>query len=159
VPSPRVWSSTFRSFIHAIRWPCGEQLLLTFTQAVLVRTYSIAAYDLAGPLAGAFGGLLAYGLVQIDYHNHPAWSWIFFIEGAITVLFGLLSFLIFPSSPKSARFLTEQEKTYILTRLHEDGSAAHNKDDDRFNWGEVRKAFASPHVILAATASFCACKL
>jgi MFS family permease len=134
-----------------------RRLLLNKNSVVHSHCDSIAAYDLSGPLAGAFGGLLAYGLVRIQYHDLPAWNWIFFVEGAVTVLFGLLGFLIFPSSPQSAPFLNEQEKKFIAFKLQEDGSAAADEDDDRFKWREVRKAFISPHVILAAIAQFMAC--
>jgi MFS family permease len=115
---------------------------------------SVSCFYLASSVSGAFGGLLAYGLVQINYKGRPGWTWVFIVEGAITVLFGLLAFFILPSSPQSASFLKPEEKKYILTRLQEDGTAAAREDGDRFSWREVRLACTSPHVILLALAKF-----
>jgi len=55
-------------------------------------------------LAAAFSGLLAYGLVKM--HNlggRSGWAWIFIIEGAFTIAFGLVTFPFLPQTPKEAR--------------------------------------------------------
>ena len=35
----------------------------------------------AAPLSGAFGGLLATGLAEIQHGGHNRWPWIFIVEG------------------------------------------------------------------------------
>jgi sugar phosphate permease len=104
-------------------------------------------------MSGAFGGILAYGLVRINYRR-PGWTWIFLVEGAFTVLFGLLSFFILPRSPQAASFFTPEEKEYVMAKLREDGSAAQSESDDKFSWSEVWKAFCLPHVMILGVALF-----
>ncbi|PSR70714.1 hypothetical protein PHLCEN_2v13407 [Hermanssonia centrifuga] len=82
------------------------------------------------------------------------WSWIFILEGLFTVLFGVCCFFIMPATPFQAKFLTTQEKQYIDSVLREDGVVAQSDEDDAFDWSQVRKAFASPHVILMAISAF-----
>lgn len=40
--------------------------------------YRIGLFYCAAPLSGAFGGLLATGLAQIEYGGYNRWPWIFF---------------------------------------------------------------------------------
>lgn len=49
------------------------------------------------------------------------WSWIFIVEGLVTVVAGVLSFWLVQDFPDTATFLTEEERTLIVRRLQEDG--------------------------------------
>lgn len=64
------------------------------------------------------------------------WAWIFIIEGLITVVAGVLSFFIIQDFPDTARFLTEEERTFVVRRLQADGqvSAAGEKLKWRYVW-------------------------
>jgi len=100
-------------------------------------------------LAAAFSGLLAYGIVNM--HNlggRPGWSWIFIMEGLFTVVFGLATFPFLPRSPKHARFFSKEEKDYVVDILALDGAATKDEYDAAFDWKEVKKALALPHVIV-----------
>jgi MFS family permease len=49
----------------------------------------MALFFSAATAAGAFGGLLARAIMKLDHHRGMgAWSWIFVIEGAITIVIG-----------------------------------------------------------------------
>jgi MFS family permease len=62
-------------------------------------------------LAGAFSGLLAYGIRNLDgKHGIAGWQWIFIVEGAFTVAFGLATLFFVPDSPRNIRFLTDDER-------------------------------------------------
>ncbi|KAL8303073.1 hypothetical protein RB600_006796 [Gaeumannomyces tritici] len=104
----------------------------------------------AAPLSGAFGGLLASGLGRISYGGYNRWPWIFFIEGAMTVVFGLLCFLFMPNTPAESRFLTEEERDHALRRMRMDasGSSTVDVDDEKFNWHWVRMALLAPQTYL-----------
>lgn len=64
------------------------------------------------------------------------WAWIFIIEGLITVVAGVISFFIIQDFPDTARFLTEEERTFVVRRLQADGqiSAAGEKLKWRYVW-------------------------
>jgi len=107
----------------------------------------IASFFASASLAGAFSGLLAYGIVNMDgVAGRRGWAWIFILEGAFTAAFGLIVWKFIPPTPRHAKFLTEQEQQYIVDVLKEDGAVAKDDDEDKFNWPEVWRAFAAPHV-------------
>lgn len=53
----------------------------------------IAAFYAASPVAGAFGGLLAYGVFSIKSHLH-GWQILFLLEGGLTVTTGLIALFV-----------------------------------------------------------------
>ncbi|KAI0480561.1 MFS transporter-like protein [Xylariaceae sp. FL0804] len=113
----------------------------------------IGYFYCAAPLSGAFGGLLATGLSQIRYHGYDRWPWIFFIEGIITTLFGVLCFFVMPHTPADARFLDDEERRAAQLRMRLDSHGATRADDvneERFDWHWVRMAFAAPQTWLCS---------
>ncbi|GAW25736.1 putative MFS transporter [Rosellinia necatrix] len=72
-------------------------------------------------LAGAFGGLLASAIGKLDgVRNYSGWRWIFILEGTLTVIVGIIFFFVFPAFPEEAKWLTEEERTYVKARLKAD---------------------------------------
>ena len=66
---------------------------------------------------GSFGGLLAYAI----YHMGGAAGiagcrWIYIIEGVITIVYGLVCFILVPSSYEKAFFLNEDDKEVMRYR-------------------------------------------
>ncbi|KAL4904014.1 hypothetical protein BDW74DRAFT_31494 [Aspergillus multicolor] len=86
-----------------------------------------AAFYLIGSTASGFGGILAYGLMQMDgIGGQAGWRWIFIIEGILTCVLGIGSYIVlvdFPEqSPKSWHFLNESEAAYIIASIESDRS-------------------------------------
>jgi MFS family permease len=51
----------------------------------------------ANTAAGAFGGVIAYGVGNLDYaQGWRAWQWLFLIEGVITIAGGLCTYFFLP---------------------------------------------------------------
>ncbi|KAF1846006.1 MFS general substrate transporter [Cucurbitaria berberidis CBS 394.84] len=101
----------------------------------------------AAPLSGAFGGLLASGLARIEVGGYNKWPWIFFIEGAVTVVFGIVCFFFMPDTPAAAHFLNDEEKEWALRRMRLDAhgsSAVVAVDDERFSWYWMKMALTAP---------------
>ncbi|KAI9451630.1 MFS general substrate transporter [Lactarius psammicola] len=86
-------------------------------------------------LAGAFSGLLAYGIRNLDgKHGISGWQWIFIVEGGFTVAFGLATLFIVPASPQNIKLLTEEEREAYC---------------QIFSWSEVASTFTdAPHVLV-----------
>src|SRR4051794_38518703 len=61
--------------------------------------YRIGLFYCAAPLSGAIGGLLATGLSQIQTSGYDGGPFIFFIEGAITVVFAAIAMIFLPHTP------------------------------------------------------------
>ncbi|KAI7174152.1 hypothetical protein D0869_05265 [Hortaea werneckii] len=95
-----------------------------------------AIFYMIGCLASAFGGILAFGLMQMEgVANYGGWRWIFIIEGLLTVVIacvGLVFMRSFPDRAKSnsLKFLTEEERLCILARVNQDRGDA---DTEKFN--------------------------
>lgn len=74
-----------------------------------------AVFFSAGSIAGAFLGLLAAGITQMDgVGGYEGWRWIFILEGCFTFLFGVLSIWWFPCYPDKASFLTDREREFVI---------------------------------------------
>ncbi|EJD40514.1 MFS general substrate transporter, partial [Auricularia subglabra TFB-10046 SS5] len=79
--------------------------------------YRIGIFFGAATVAGAFSGLLAYGIgFMSGIEGMLGWSWIFILEGSATVVVGFVALFILPDFPSTARFLREDEKAYVLWR-------------------------------------------
>lgn len=87
-------------------------------------------------LAGAFGGLLAYGIGQMDgARGWRGWRWVFVIEGVITCVFAIVWFFVLPDFPEEVKWLTEEEREFVRVKLAKDvGKSAHHI---KMGWREV----------------------
>ena len=105
--------------------------------------FRLGLFYCAAPLSGAFGGLLATGLAEIRFHGYNRWPWIFFVEGAVTVAFGLVTIFFLPHTPMQAKCLTEEERIIAVARMKLDAhgaSNASNVEGEKFSWPWARMA-------------------
>ncbi|CAG9981188.1 unnamed protein product [Clonostachys byssicola] len=69
-------------------------------------------------LAGACGGLLAYGIGFMDgVAGQSGWRWVFILEGVPTVAFGVALYFVLADDPHTAWFLNEDERQLLVARL------------------------------------------
>ncbi|OAQ97295.1 hypothetical protein LLEC1_00064 [Akanthomyces lecanii] len=107
------------------------------------RQYRISLFFGAASLAGAFGGILAYGIGKmkgIVWEN--GWRWIFILEGIATVLVAIAAYWFIENYPATSRFLTKFEREFIQTRLAADSDAT---TDEAFAWSAVGAALRDPN--------------
>ncbi|KIW18924.1 hypothetical protein PV08_03213 [Exophiala spinifera] len=100
-----------------------------------------ALFYLIGSMASGFGGILAYGLMQMSgLANLSGWRWIFIIEGILTCVLAIGAYFIivdFPEdSPKSWHFLNEEEAAFVVARIEQDRSDTY---PDKFSVGKYLK--------------------
>ncbi|KAK0663928.1 putative transporter [Cercophora samala] len=115
--------------------------------------YRSGLFYCAAPLSGAFGGLLAGALGNIEVGGYKRWPWIFFVEGAATVVFGIVCFFFMPDTPAASRFLTDEERVWALKRMKIDASgstALETVDEEKFDWFWVWMAIKSPQMWFCA---------
>lgn len=68
--------------------------------------------------SGAFGGLLASGILTLDnIGSVTRWRMIFLVEGIITVGISIISFFTLTDRPETARWLTREEKELAIARV------------------------------------------
>ncbi|KAG1739003.1 major facilitator superfamily domain-containing protein [Suillus lakei] len=115
----------------------------------------VATFFASASLSGAFSGLLAAAIMNINGKaGRPGWAWIFILEGIFTFLFGFTCFFILPNSPDTARFFSTKERNYVMSRLRADGAVAGDDKSDAFSWTEVIRCCQSIHVWLLAPVLF-----
>lgn len=75
----------------------------------------ISYFYCASALSGAFSGLLAAGIAQMDgVAGYEGWRWIFLLEGIVTVLIGVACFFFLIDTPAlSTRWLNPEEIRYL----------------------------------------------
>lgn len=106
------------------------------------RQYRIALFFSAASLAGAFGGILAYGIGFMNgVGGKSGWAWIFILEGIATVLIGFAGYWFIVDWPSKSKFLTENETAYIHARLKADSDAT---NDEAFSWRNVAACLQDP---------------
>jgi MFS family permease len=94
-------------------------------------------------LAGAFGGLLASAIGKMSgIRGYLGWRWIFILEGCLTCLISFFFFFLLPDFPEEAKWLTEDERTYVKARLLKDqGRSARDRPIQLRDVGRVFKDF------------------
>ncbi|GAB1196476.1 hypothetical protein APSETT444_005747 [Aspergillus pseudonomiae] len=89
----------------------------------------------AAVLSGAFGGLIAAGIVDglEGVHGIRGWRWLFIIEGAATVGFAIISLFILPDFPATSRHFSEREKQVAVARLSTENVNTTTEDSEHLS--------------------------
>ncbi|KAH8816716.1 retrograde regulation protein 2 [Xylogone sp. PMI_703] len=121
------------AFVHNIQSACGVRFLLGMFEAGLLPgvsyylsrwyrrselTFRLSLYVVAAPLSGAFGGLLASGILKLSHFGSlHTWRMIFAIEGIITCGLAIFAFFALTDRPATARWLSQEEKDLAVARI------------------------------------------
>jgi len=80
--------------------------------------FRLALYIVMAPLAGAFGGLLASGILKLNgIGKVHTWQQLFLVEGLITIGLSIISYFTLTDRPETARWLSEDEKALAIARV------------------------------------------
>jgi MFS family permease len=140
---------TVRALLGLVEGPMFPGIVLYLSGFYTRKELSlrIALFFSAASLSGAFSGLLAAAIENMDgIGGKPGWAWIFILEGLFSVVVGLLSYFVVPSTPRDSKFLSESQKDIIMSRLERDRPSI--KQVDKFTFKEVMRSACSPHVIM-----------
>ncbi|KAK8035843.1 hypothetical protein PG991_001916 [Apiospora marii] len=118
----------------------GGQLLCMITQWYCRHEcgFRMALFFSAATLAGAFGGILARGIAEMSgVGGLSAWSWIFILEGLLSILVSFSAYWAIYDYPSTATFLTAKERTEVERRLAADRGHLSDDFDLKYVWQAV----------------------
>ncbi|KAH7034773.1 major facilitator superfamily domain-containing protein [Microdochium trichocladiopsis] len=93
-----------------------------------------ALFFSAASIAGAFSGLLAFGIAKMQgVGGLEGWRWIFILEGILTILVAIMAFFVMHDFPETATFLTEEERAFVVFRLKYQGQQQNGKVNNSSN--------------------------
>ncbi|KAL1963465.1 hypothetical protein VTN77DRAFT_8366 [Rasamsonia byssochlamydoides] len=119
-------------------------LSMWYGRRALVRRVTL--FFTSTSLAGAFGGILAYGIGHMSgVAGKHGWFWIFAIEGLGTVVVAAISYFLIQEFPSKAKFLSTRERAVLKALLAEDNDALR---DEPWSWAEAARTFRDPKVYL-----------
>ncbi|GAB7363457.1 hypothetical protein MBLNU230_g3729t2 [Neophaeotheca triangularis] len=101
----------------------------------------LAIFYAASSVAGAFGGLLSFGVFQIEGGALESWRYLFALEGGLTIIFAGVAYWFLPYSAAHANFLTDHEKEVAFYRMQVDSSAVVN---EKYNLRDALRIFKQP---------------
>jgi ACS family tartrate transporter-like MFS transporter len=106
-----------------------------------LRARAISRFYISLPLSSVLMGLVAGALLNLDGHlGLRGWQWLFLVEGLPAVLLGIAFFLLLPDSPDQAKWLTEDERLWIVRQVNQAPSNAVHQGDS------IARALLDPRV-------------
>jgi MFS transporter, ACS family, tartrate transporter len=90
-----------------------------------VRARTVSRFYVALPLSSVFMGGLAGTLLNLQGRLGLAgWQWLFVAEGLPAVILSVIFFFFLPNTPGDAKWLTAEERDWLLDQLRADNSVA-----------------------------------
>jgi MFS family permease len=120
----------------------GINLLLSAYYNRNEQNLRISLFFAGATLAGAFGGILAFGIRHMaGVGGKDGWAWIFLLEGLLTFVCAIPAWWLVVDFPEDAKFLTEDERTKWLSRLLKNQGVTNAPVP--FSMRQVKKAFTN----------------
>src|SRR5690606_36688700 len=111
---------------HALRFVLGAAeagffpgviFYLTAWFPRVYRARAVSAFMMAAVASFVIGSPLSGWLLDHPQFGLAGWQWLFVVEGLPSVLLGLVVLARLPDGPKDARWLSEDERRWLLDRL------------------------------------------
>lgn len=129
-----------RVLLGALEAPIVPGNLLVLSMFYTRREQLIRTGLMITGLSVCFTGPIGWGIGFINDAGHQ-WRYMFWITGAMTIVWAGIIGLFLPDSPIKAKFLTPREKAIIVDRMRVDQTGIENK---RFNKHQLVEAFEDP---------------
>lgn len=116
----------------------------------------ISYFYCASALSGAFSGLLAAGIAEMDgVGGLEGWRWIFILEGLASVVLGVACFFLLIDTPAlSTRWLSAAEIRYLeLSMFIKQGGTSY--EEQGFKWRDLRMVVTNWRIYVQAYFFFC----
>jgi len=93
-----------------------------FPAKYLARNLSLFMTGVAGANIVA-GPVSTYIMTNVHWLGIDGWRWIFILEGLPAVIFGILTYFVLVDRPEQAKFLTNEEKDWLVDELKREHEA------------------------------------
>ncbi|KAK9783975.1 putative Major facilitator superfamily domain-containing protein [Seiridium cardinale] len=107
----------------------------------------ISYFYCASALSGAFSGLLAAGIAEMDgVGGYEGWRWIFILEGIATFIIGVACFFLLIDSPAlSTKWLEPDEIRYLeLSMFVKQGGKF--REEQGFRWKDLKAVLTNKRI-------------
>ncbi|HXR87721.1 MAG TPA: MFS transporter [Stellaceae bacterium] len=102
----------------------GLVLYMTYWYPQYRRASAQTMFMLGQPLAAMFSSTLGGFILSFNgAWGFAGWQWLFFLEGLPAIVFGIWIYYHLDDKPKTARFLSEDEKSTLVNLLERDEEA------------------------------------
>jgi hypothetical protein len=81
------------------------------------------------------------------------WRWIFILEGLLTVIVSASAFFIISDYPHEAKFLSEDEKAWVIQRLKTQ-FGTNVEGPKSFEWNHVWEVVSDYHIWIGVVGEF-----
>lgn len=116
-----------------------------------------AAWFIGNSIATVIGGVVGWGIGEIESNIVNNWQLLFLILGAVTASWGLVLFVFLPDSPAQTIFFNKEEKAVAVQRTLKNKTGV--MDTGVFKWGQVVMAINDPQtwflVLYTLCVNFC----
>ncbi|KAI1344198.1 major facilitator superfamily domain-containing protein [Xylariaceae sp. FL0016] len=129
----------------------GVILMATYYYTSKELSVRLAAFWSTLNVARVISALLAAGILEMrGTHGKPGWFWLFLIEGLLTFLIGVISFLYLPRSPTATKSIlfprpwySEREETIMVNRiLRDDPAKGLTALKEPATWKDIKNAWS-----------------
>ncbi len=113
------------------------------------RAKVVAIFMAAIPISNIIGSPVSGLLLKLHWYDMAGWRWLFILEGAPAILFGVITIFFLTDRPQQAKWLPKDEQQWIISTL--DAERAAKQKQQHFG---VWQALGNREVILLALGYF-----
>ena len=115
------------------------------------RAKAVAMFMAAIPVSNIFGAPISGLILGVNWFGLEGWRWVFILEAIPAIILGIATIFYLTDRPKDAKWLAEDEQTWISGEL--ENEKKRQKAKRNFS---VWEAFRHRNVLLLAAGYFCA---
>jgi MFS transporter, ACS family, tartrate transporter len=113
------------------------------------RAKAVALFMAAIPISNIIGSPLSGALLGVNWYGLAGWRWLFIIEGAPAIIFGVVTIFYLTDRPHQADWLPVDERQWLIDELEKE-----KKAKQRAHSYSIMQAFKHREVVLLALSYF-----
>ena len=132
----------------------GIILYLTYWFRAKERGRAYSLFLISMPLAGLLGSPFSTLIMDnISWFSLSGWRWMFIIAGILTVVLGIVCFYYLTDRPKDAKWLSSEERNWIMKELENENSMQKEEKVPKFALLKKPKIWSFIFTYFAVSAS------